>query len=410
MIGALPSINDLKLENKLAVVTAREAYNKLTELQKRLVLNIDVLEAAEAKIAELETAAAKEAADKKAAAQVETLIAALPAVDELSLEYKGAVKTARTAYNALTGDQKAFVTNLVKLTEAEAKLKELAKLLVEEKIEAIPKVENKSKGVNYDEVESAMKAVREAIVVAKEVGWTEEEIKTFEKYDKIRGTEVQVIIFKLPQPAMINYETLETYKPQVIVASEAYNNLTESEKEFVWTVSKLESDKERIIELDFLLALDNATPKTFEDLIKEYAEGIQLDLNGYDSLKDKTPVNNELAGKYYSPGTGLFGGKYEFRNDFYDAVNRQKDKEKVDKTALAAAIQEAETLLDDESASEEAIEALIAALNKADEIYLNENATQPQVDNAVTELNQAIEEFKESLVPDPDTLAISTAK
>ena len=99
---------------------ARTAYNLLTSEQKAIVTNYNTLTAAEAKYAELKAAADKSAADKAVA---DTVIAKINAIG--SVEYTSACKAkideARNAYNALTSDQKAFVTNYSTLTTAESK-------------------------------------------------------------------------------------------------------------------------------------------------------------------------------------------------------------------------------------------------------------------------------------------------
>ncbi|AEG13900.1 hypothetical protein Desku_0265 [Desulfofundulus kuznetsovii DSM 6115] len=68
-----------------------------------------------------------EAADREAAAAaaVDALIAALPPVEELTLDDKAAVEAAREAYDALTEAQKALVENLAVLEAAEARIAEL---------------------------------------------------------------------------------------------------------------------------------------------------------------------------------------------------------------------------------------------------------------------------------------------
>ncbi|MCL2061251.1 MAG: hypothetical protein FWH03_01315 [Firmicutes bacterium] len=53
-IAALPATASFTLANAAAVAAARSAYNALTSAQKSLVTNLEVLEAAEAKIAELQ--------------------------------------------------------------------------------------------------------------------------------------------------------------------------------------------------------------------------------------------------------------------------------------------------------------------------------------------------------------------
>ena len=104
------------LGDKAAVEAARAAYDDLTDAQKALVDNVAALEAAEAAIVALEKAAEESAADKAAADEV---VAIIEALNVQSLEDKAAVEAARTAYDALTDAQKAFVINLSKLEEAE---------------------------------------------------------------------------------------------------------------------------------------------------------------------------------------------------------------------------------------------------------------------------------------------------
>ena len=57
IIDELPTVEELEISDKVAVQAAREAYNALTEAQKALVPAeaVEALEAAEAKIEELET-------------------------------------------------------------------------------------------------------------------------------------------------------------------------------------------------------------------------------------------------------------------------------------------------------------------------------------------------------------------
>ncbi len=119
MIDNLPAPDDVRLPDKDAVEAARAAYNALADDQKALVGEeyVEKLEALEEKIAELE--------DKAAAEAVIGQIVALPEVDELTLEDKAQVEAARLAYNALTEEQKALVTNLDELEALEEKIAEL---------------------------------------------------------------------------------------------------------------------------------------------------------------------------------------------------------------------------------------------------------------------------------------------
>ena len=111
----IKEIGKVTLESKTAIEAARAAYNALTNDQKLLVKNYDVLTAAEAELARLE-AEAKDKADREAAAQVDEMIERLFPVNR----YSGpAIRMARAAYEALTEDQKALVTRYNDLVRAE---------------------------------------------------------------------------------------------------------------------------------------------------------------------------------------------------------------------------------------------------------------------------------------------------
>jgi hypothetical protein len=113
----IAAIGTVTLDSEEAIEAARVAYDALTDTQKALVSNLDVLTAAEAKLAELKTAAEQEAADKAAVANAEALIAA---IGKVTKESGDAIKAARNAYDALTAAQKEMVTSLKVLTDAEA--------------------------------------------------------------------------------------------------------------------------------------------------------------------------------------------------------------------------------------------------------------------------------------------------
>ena len=106
---------------------ARNAYTALTEDQKALVNNYEVLTTAETTYANLKAAAEKAAADKAAADDV---IAKINAIGEVAYTEacKNLIDAARNAYTALTEDQKALVTNLSVLTDAETAYAELAQI------------------------------------------------------------------------------------------------------------------------------------------------------------------------------------------------------------------------------------------------------------------------------------------
>ena len=126
-------------ESKALIDDAREAYDALTDAQKTLVDNLDVLTAAEEKYAELKAAADQAAAD--------AVSAKINAIGEVKYNdaSKAKIDDAREGYDALTDDQKALVNNLNVLTDAEAKYVELANIAT-----GVEKIENgKLKIENY---------------------------------------------------------------------------------------------------------------------------------------------------------------------------------------------------------------------------------------------------------------------
>ena len=111
----IAEIGEVTLESEAAIVAAENAYAALTEEQKALVDNHDVLEAARAKYNKL-------VADKAAADAVKEKIAE---IGEVTLESEAAIKAAEEAYAALTAEQKDLVDNHDVLEAARAKYDKL---------------------------------------------------------------------------------------------------------------------------------------------------------------------------------------------------------------------------------------------------------------------------------------------
>ncbi len=120
-INALPAVKDVTKEDKAAVDAAQAAYDALTDDQKALVSD-----EAKQKLADVEAALNKIKDDEAAAQKVMDAINALPAVKDVTKEDKAAVAAAQAAYDALTDDQKALVSD-----EAKQKLADIQKALNE---------------------------------------------------------------------------------------------------------------------------------------------------------------------------------------------------------------------------------------------------------------------------------------
>jgi len=117
-ILALPNVSDLTLEDKASVDAAKIAYEALPDDAKELVSQEakDKLTDCVTKIAELGAAGNLDL--------VNTLIAALPEADALTVAYKGSVEEAKAAYDALSTEDQALVTNADKLSACIAKIEQ----------------------------------------------------------------------------------------------------------------------------------------------------------------------------------------------------------------------------------------------------------------------------------------------
>jgi LPXTG-motif cell wall-anchored protein len=104
----------ITLADAAKITDARSAYNALTDDQKKLVANWAKLTSAEDTIGKLQ-------ADKTASDTVIGKINAIPA--SITLADASKVTDARKAYDTLSDDQKKLVTNISALTSAEDKLK-----------------------------------------------------------------------------------------------------------------------------------------------------------------------------------------------------------------------------------------------------------------------------------------------
>lgn len=134
VIQAIASLGEVVLESKDAVVNARNMYNALDGAAKGYVSNYGQLEAAEARIGQLE---AEAAADQQAQAQAQPVIDAINqlAGQEITLDMKGTITNIRNQYNSLPDAARAKVTNYNLLEDAEQKLVDLEKKEQEEEKE-----------------------------------------------------------------------------------------------------------------------------------------------------------------------------------------------------------------------------------------------------------------------------------
>lgn len=112
-IDAIPAADKLTMDDKAAVEKARTLYDSLNDEEKSVITNYSKLTEAEAKIRELEKQQEQKDKDKKAAEKVIADIDALPSSSELTLDpyVLQLLDRVQAEYNALTDAQKALVTN-----------------------------------------------------------------------------------------------------------------------------------------------------------------------------------------------------------------------------------------------------------------------------------------------------------
>ena len=281
VIDQITAIGDVTLEKEADIVAARNAYNVLTEDQKAYVTNESVLADAEAMLETLKA----EAADKAVAAEVDEKIAA---IGEVSLVSESAIVAAREAYDALTEDQKAFVENLAVLEAAEARLAELKEQAatdqelaqsVTDKIEALPTEVTLEDAAVIEAARSAYDALTEdqkALVgnvdklVQAEADL--EVLKEQEAADKAAAAEVDALIDAIGTVTVDSKEAIEA-------ARSAYDALTEEQKAFVEKLGVLE-----------------AAEATLEELLKPVVTGWTQNGNIWGYVKeDGTAAANEFV-------------------------------------------------------------------------------------------------------------------
>ncbi len=236
-------IGDVTLDSKDAIKDARDTYDALTDDQKKQVTNYDVLETAEAKLSDL---------------QVENVKTKIDGIGEVTLSSSSTIKAARTAYNALTADQKKQVTNYDVLQKAESELSDWQKAdAVVTKIKNIGKVTLKS--------ESKIKQARTAYNKL-----TDKQKTLVTNYDVLEKAEKDLADLKAADQVSKNITNIGTVtlesEDAIKEARTAYDALTDAQKELVSNKDVLEKAETTLKELKDAKDADDAkaaaTPKS----------------------------------------------------------------------------------------------------------------------------------------------------
>ena len=280
VVTKIKNIGTVTLKSESKIKQARTAYNKLTDKQKTLVTNYDVLEKAE-----------KDLADLKAADQVSKNITNIGTV---TLKSEEKIKTARDSYDALTDDQKKLVSNYDVLEKAEKDLADLkAAEEVTKKISAIGDVTLKSEDV-IKEARTAYDAL------------TDDQKKLVSNYDVLEKAEKDLADLKAAEEVTkkinaIGDVTLES-EDAIKEARTAYDALTDTQKELVSNKDVLEKAESTLKELQDAKAADvkaaeEVTNKinAIGDVTLESEDAIKEARTAYDALTDaqKELVSNK---------------------------------------------------------------------------------------------------------------------
>ncbi len=283
LIAALPATEALQLSDKAAVVAARASYNALNSEQRAGISNYDLLLAAEVKISQLEIDHAK------------SLIAALPAPDALQLSDKDAVAAARAAYNALTPAQKSSIDNYSLLVAVEDKMTDIearaAAQTFDSMVAALPAPDN----ITYADLAAAQAALNAYLAMSDLAkGYTTASMveKLSGVFDvlaplqsaQLKSDHVASLIDALPATADITL----SHKAAVEAAKEAYEALSEAEKTLVAVdkAAKLQAAVDRIAQLIAetpAVASVSLTVEKFTIGQGFYIEPLQVELQGGDN-------------------------------------------------------------------------------------------------------------------------------
>ena len=266
----ISAIGDVTLDSKDAIKDARDTYDALTDDQKKQVTNYDVLETAEAKLSDL---------------QVENVKTKIDGIGEVTLSSSSTIKAARTAYNALTDDQKKQVTNYDVLETAEAKLSDLQVENVKNKIDGIGEVTLSSS--------STIKAARSAYNAL-----TADQKKQVTNYDVLQKAESELsdlqkadaVVTKIKNIGKVTLKSESKIKQ----ARTAYNKLTDKQKTLVTNYDVLEKAEKDLADLK---AADQVSKNitNIGTVTLESEDAIKEARTAYDALTDaqKELVSNK---------------------------------------------------------------------------------------------------------------------
>lgn len=306
-MNALPSKDNLTLDDEVALAGAEAHYNALSDAQKEY-LNGKAPESV-AKLGELRTQLEKlkkDAADKAAADAVTEKLNALPSEEDVMFQDEAVLKQAREAYDALSDDQKKFVSGEAydKLEKAEKKLEALKAEAeaVTKQIQELPavgdlKLEDAEKvslaRSAYDALNADQKRQLTESGVVDTLLTAENQISLLER-EKEEAEKVAQQINSLPEVKDLKLAD----KTAVEAARKAYDALSDNQKAMIEDAKK--ALEEREAEIKRLQELADNTDKPDPD-----NKGDNKKDDNKDNNKDK---NTSTTDKNNNKGSGTTTG------------------------------------------------------------------------------------------------------
>ena len=382
----IEALGDVTLEKKESVEAARNAYDALSTDAKKLVSNYDVLVQAEKTIQTLEAKKQQEELKNQMdAAAAASVSSAITAIEEVTLDKRGVVEAARAAYNTLTEDQKALVTNYTDLTAAENRIAELVQ-------EAADKAEaDKAEQAKQEALKAKAQPVVDAIAAIGEVTLDGEEAITaarsayeaLEADVKAKVTNLSDLVVAEKNLALLKAEKESRDKDAAAAASvssaitaigevtldkrgvvaaarAAYDTLSDVQKSLVTNYSDLQAAESRIAAL-----VKEAADKAEADKAEQAKQ---------EALKTKAqPVVDAIA---------AIG---EVTLDSEEAITAARSAYE----ALEADVKEKVTNLSDLVIAEKDLAALKAAKKAAEDLKAQQDAAKKQEEEAKKALEEA---------------------
>ncbi len=251
VIDLIAAIGKVTADSSEEITAARKAYNKLTAAQKKLVTNYDELTEAEA--------------DLKEVLKVQNVIDLIEAIGNVTVNSETRIKKARAAYEALTTAQKKLVDNYKTLLIAEVDLN-LAKIdYVKDLIDSIGEVsatascktkisrartaynkltaELKAEVTNYDVLVAAEEAYKQLAGTSAKPSTTKKPVTGSEAV-----VEEDLTTYSLSVNSLIEGLTVDSLEGEILDVILAYEELTEEEKAAIGKDRTIESLKAQFAE------------------------------------------------------------------------------------------------------------------------------------------------------------------